>query len=212
MANSSYPDWVLKYKSKGVYITKKKDAYYLYRAHSQRIKGTAKVNRIFDGYIGRVTEKDGFIPVKDKITGDIVVFDFGLTAFCYSLCFDIYKGFKSSHRSYADTIFASAIFHALNLDISLFPNDALSLLLPKHSIKHLDNPDIINQIDRCTSMILYYLDHKVDSDDLLLIKKLFPTIHVVYVNDSYRISSYTDNIQALLDKYHVEVTQYVKNF
>lgn len=212
MADNRYPDWVLKYKSKGIYVSKKKDTYYLYRAHSQRIKGTDKVKRIFDGYIGRVTEEDGFIPVKDKISSDITVFEFGLTAFCYSLCFDIYKGFKSSHRTYADTIYAFAIFHALHYDISLFSTDALSLLLPKYSMKHLTKPEIANQIDRCTSMIRYYLDHKVSPDDFLLIKQLFPTIHVVYINDSYRISSYTSKVQDLLDKYHVEVARYVENF
>lgn len=212
MNNNSYPDWVLKHKTKGVYVLKKKDAYYLYRAHSQRIKGTNKVKRVFDGYIGRVTEEDGFIPVKDKITGDIKVFDFGLTVFCYSLCFDIYKGFKSSHRTFADTIFASAIFQALNFDISCFSMDALSLLLPKFSIKHLSKTDIITQIDRCTSMILYYLEHKVDADDLILIKKLFPSIHIVYVNDSYRVSSFDSQVQNLLDKYCVEVSHYVKSF
>lgn len=212
MADGPYPNWVLKYKSKGVYVTKKKDVYYLYRAHSQRIKGTGKVKRIFDGYIGRVTEKDGFIPVKDKITGDIVVFEFGLTAFCYSLCFDIYKGIKSSHRSYADSIFASAIFNALELDFSRFSTDALSLLLSDFSIKHLARTDIIEQIDRCTNMIKYYLSHKVDPDDLILIKCLFPAIHVVYVNDSYRISSFDAKVQKLLDTYHMEIAHYVKNF
>lgn len=212
MANGSYPDWVLKYKTKGVYVLKKKDSYYLYRAHSQRIKGTNKVKRVFDGYIGRVTESDGFIPVKDKITGDIKVYDFGLTAFCYALCFDIYKGFKSSHRSFADTVFSAAIFQALNLDISCLSMDALSLLLPKFSIKHLSKPDVIEQIDRCTTMISFYLEHKVDADDLLLIKKFFPSIHIVYVNNSYRVSSFDSQVQDLLDKYHVEVSHYVKSF
>lgn len=212
MANANYPDWVTKYKSKGVYVLKKRDAYYLYRAHSERVKGTSKVKRIFDGYIGKVTEVDGLIPVKDKISGDIIVFDFGLTVFCYSLCFDIYKGFKASHRSYADSIFAFAIFRSLSLDISTISNDALSLLLPRFSEKHLNKPDIIEQIERCTCMISYYLEHKVEPEDLILIKKLFPSIHVVYVNDSYRISSFHSSLHNLLDKYHVEVNQYVKSF
>lgn len=211
MPISPYPDWVLKHKPKGVYVLKKKDAYYLYRAHSERIKGTGKVRRVFDGYIGRVTQEDGFIPVKDKISGDILVFDFGLSVFCFSLCVDIYKSFKKSHRSFADSIFTSAIFNVLSLDIAYLHHDALSLLLTNFSFKHLDDPLLIEQIDRCTSMISYYLEHKVDPDDLVLIKKILPSIHLVYVNDSYRLSSFDSQVQSILDKYHVEVTRYVKS-
>lgn len=212
MADSPYPDWVLKYKTKGVYVLKKKDAYYLYRAHSQRIKGTTKVKRIFDGYIGKVTEDDGLIPVKDKISGDITVYDFGLTAFCYSFCFDIYKGFKKSHRSFADSIFAASILRALELSVSSFYTDGLSLLLSDFSMKHLDKQDVSYQIERCTSMILYYLEHKIEEEDLILIKQIFPAVHVVHVNDSYRVSSFSTQVQVLLDKYHVEVDRYVQSF
>ena len=37
---ADYPDWVMKYKEKGTYINKVGDKYYLYAAHSERVKGT----------------------------------------------------------------------------------------------------------------------------------------------------------------------------
>lgn len=212
MSKQIYPDWVLKYKPKGVYVTKKADAYYLYRAHSQRIKGTNKVKRIFDGYIGRVTEKDGFIPVKDKITGDIIVYDFGCSCFLYSLCFNIYKGFKKTSPSYADTIFASAIFQTLSVDITFLPNDALYFLLPGFSYKQLMKSEVIEQIQRCSSMIASYISDKVVPDDFSFIMKNFPSVHVIYVNHSYRLSAISDDVLAMLDKYNVEINNYVKNF
>ena len=62
---ADYPDWVMKYKKKGTYINKVGDKYYLYAAHSERVKGTDKVRRVSDGYLGRITEKDGLIPSHD---------------------------------------------------------------------------------------------------------------------------------------------------
>lgn len=43
---AEYPDWVMKYKKKGTYINKNGDMYYLYAAHSERIKGTNKVKKM----------------------------------------------------------------------------------------------------------------------------------------------------------------------
>ncbi len=74
MAN--YPDWVMKHKKKGTYINRSNDKYYLYAAHSERIKGTKKVKRISDGYLGRITEEDGLIPPKDNVSGNVEVFEY----------------------------------------------------------------------------------------------------------------------------------------
>lgn len=43
MPKSNYPDWVMKYKSKGVYVNKVGDKYYLYRAHCVYDKKTKKM-------------------------------------------------------------------------------------------------------------------------------------------------------------------------
>lgn len=44
MASANYPDWVMKYKSKGVYVNKVGNTYYLYRAHCVYDKTTKKIN------------------------------------------------------------------------------------------------------------------------------------------------------------------------
>ncbi len=69
---SDYPDWVLQHKKKGTYINKVGDKYYLYAAHSERVRETGKIRRVCDGYLGRITEKDGFIPAKDKLQGAVI--------------------------------------------------------------------------------------------------------------------------------------------
>jgi len=67
----------MKYKSKGVDVNKVGNNY-LYRAHCVYDKKTKKNVRVSDGYIGRVTKKDGFTPAKDKVSGLVLVFEFGI--------------------------------------------------------------------------------------------------------------------------------------
>jgi hypothetical protein len=77
---ADYPDWVMKFKEKGTYINYTNGRYYLYAAHSERVLGTDKVKRVCDGYLGRITEKDGLIPSRDKVTGNVEIFDFIMIA------------------------------------------------------------------------------------------------------------------------------------
>ncbi len=105
----AYPDWVLKHKSKGTYINCVGGKYYLYAAHSERIPGTKKVKRISDGYLGRITEQDGLIPSKDKVSSDILIYEYGLSCMILQLCENIYKGFKKTSPKNADHIMVSCI-------------------------------------------------------------------------------------------------------
>jgi len=57
-----YPDWLMKYKTKGIYVKKTKSGYSLYRGHSERIPGKNYPVFKCDEYLGIVTEKDGLIP------------------------------------------------------------------------------------------------------------------------------------------------------
>ena len=41
-----YPEWVMTHKKKGTYINRVGDKYYLYAAHSERIKGTGCIFRL----------------------------------------------------------------------------------------------------------------------------------------------------------------------
>ena len=109
---ADYPDWVLKHKKKGTYVNCVKGKYYLYAAHSERIPGTDKVRRVSDGYIGRITEKDGLIPSRDKVEGDVVVYEYGLCAALLHLCEDITRGFRREFRASADRVIVSGLLLA----------------------------------------------------------------------------------------------------
>lgn len=63
---ANYPEWVTRHLKTGQYVNKKGDSYYIYSAHSERREGISHPVRVSDGYLGRITEKDGFIPAKKK--------------------------------------------------------------------------------------------------------------------------------------------------
>jgi hypothetical protein len=127
-----YPDWVIKYKKKGTYVNVVKGKYYLYAAHSERIKGTDKVRRVSDGYLGRITEKDGFIPTKRKLQSEVHAHEYGLSWAVVSSCGKIRSGLRREFRRNADAVFVAGallFMHGVALP-ALFEASGLPLLLP----------------------------------------------------------------------------------
>ena len=109
---ADYPDWVLAHKKKGTYINCVKGKYYLYAAHSERVPGTKKVRRVSDGYIGRITQEEGLIPVRDKVEGGVAVHEYGLCMALASLCGDILKGLRREFRNATEKVFVAGLLTA----------------------------------------------------------------------------------------------------
>jgi len=128
----NYPDWVLKHKTKGTYINFQNGKYYLYAAHSERIPGTNKVRRVSDGYLGRITEEDGFIPVKKKLPDSVFVFEYGLSETILSLCVKVRTGLIREFRANADFVMAGGILLFMHSDIrqEFYEASRLSVRLP----------------------------------------------------------------------------------
>jgi len=103
---AGYPDWVLRHKKKGTYINYQNGKYYLYAAHSERVPGTNKVRRVSDGYLGRITEEDGLIPAKRKLSELVHVFEYGLSETILSLCDNIREGLGREYRGATDFVMA----------------------------------------------------------------------------------------------------------
>jgi len=200
-----YPDWVMKHKKKGTYINKVGDRYYLYAAHSERIKGTQKVRRVSDGYIGRITEKDGLIPAKDKIKGTPYAFEIGLSFTIISICENIHNGLKKSYRKHADMIYACAIL--------LYIYETYSEELLKHSYLHLHFTDVVipetltqtqkTGIERGQRMIKEQL-LLTFKEDLPQITTFFPEIRLLMINSKYYLSPLSSTATALSNKYEIE--------
>lgn len=75
----AYPDWLMRYKEKGVYFQKKdEDTYRVIRAHSERVPGKKHPKLVIDEYIGTATREGGLVPYMPKVKGDVAVRRFGM--------------------------------------------------------------------------------------------------------------------------------------
>ncbi|MGC9192350.1 MAG: hypothetical protein ACP5FQ_00360, partial [Thermoplasmata archaeon] len=62
-----YPDWVLKFKTKGSQIRVKNNNYYLYKVHSVWNKEKKRAQLITDKYIGKITPEGIIGPKYEKV-------------------------------------------------------------------------------------------------------------------------------------------------
>ena len=202
---ADYPDWVMKHKKKGTYINHVKDKYYLYAAHSERVPGTNKVKRVSDGYIGRITEKDGLIPAQEKIGDEVVVFEYGLCATLFHLCGDIRLGLKKNFRDAADRILVAGI-----LSIAYGDNSQESYQWSFLSVKF---PDIDLQkgftekqtvaLERCKLMVTDVMD-RTFGDDVDVARIRLSRIFMVKAKRKFYTSAVNDDVHEWLAKYNID--------
>ena len=80
------PDWVLRYKTKGIYAKRVKAGYALYRGHSERVEGKAYPVFRCDEYLGIVTEREGLVPPRPPVRAGIQVLRYGFSRVAESSC------------------------------------------------------------------------------------------------------------------------------
>ncbi|NCC64607.1 MAG: hypothetical protein EOM15_08125 [Spirochaetia bacterium] len=80
------PDWVLKYKTKGIYVKKTKTGYALYRGHSERVPGKSYPVFRCDEYLGVATEKEGLVPSKPPVKAGVRVLRYGFCRVVEASC------------------------------------------------------------------------------------------------------------------------------
>lgn len=201
---ADYPDWVLVHKKKGMFINKVGDRYYLYSAHSERIKGTNKVKRVCDSYLGRITVKDGLIPPKEKVKDTILTYEFGFSFTLISSTLKIHIGLRKIFVKYGDFIYAASILSYIYGCYSweLFKLSYLCFHFPE-----LDFPDQVTDaqtagIERGTRMITETMK-KHFGDDLSLLKAYFSSVTLVRVNGKLYCSSLSGTVKELSAKYHL---------
>jgi len=202
MAN--YPDWVLAHKKKGSYVNKVDDKYYLYTAHAERIKGTTKVKRVCDSYLGRITEKEGLIPPKEKVKDMVVTYEFGYSFVVISSTQKIHTGLRKTFVKYGDFIYVSSILTYIYgcCNKELFELSYLCFHFPE-----LDFLDIVTDaqtagIERGTRMIADTMK-KHFGDDLSLLKAYFSSVNLIRINGKLYCSSISGTVKVLSAKYHL---------
>lgn len=202
---ADYPEWVMKHKKKGTYINHVNGKYYLYAAHSERVPGTKKVRRVSDGYLGRITEKDGFIPAKEKVLGEVIVYEYGLSTTILSICKNIYSGFKRNFKSNADFVMAAAILSVIygNYNQDLFEQSFLSVTFPNLDLNKTPTEKQLTAINRGVLMINDTLSQKF-GNDIQTVLSSFRHMYKVKINERFYLSKESITIKNLKQTYNIE--------
>lgn len=202
---AAYPDWVMKYKKKGTYVNKVGDKYYLYAAHSERIKGTNKIRRVSDGYLGRITQHDGLIPPKHKITGSITTYEFGISFATICCSSDILSGLRRSFKMQGDIIYSCSILLFIYGMYSRELFESSYLCIHFASAKY---PDVFTSaqllgIDRGHRMILDSVSRCWGSD-FALAKAFFSDIRLIKIGQKLYLPEISPATKALSEKYSID--------
>jgi hypothetical protein len=201
-----YPDWVMEHKKKGTYINKVGDKYYLYAAHSERIKDTDKVRRVFDSYLGRITEKDGLIPPKGKISGDILSYEYGMSYVALECTKNIHAGLRRSFARNGDLIYACSIlsyiygFHSREL----FLHTYLCIHFRDLAYPESFTPAQLTGIGRGERMLHETLG-KLFGDETPSVRASFSLLRLVNVNGQYHISKIPGSVISYCEEYSISM-------
>jgi len=129
----AYPPWVMEHKKKGLYVNKVSEgAYRIYRGHSERIKGTGKVRRVVDEYIGTITEAGGLMRTRPKIKGEVRALRFGGYAVLWWFCRTQIEGILRRTGEDGRAVVAGAVLRVLYGDATplLYESDWVGIVHP----------------------------------------------------------------------------------
>lgn len=202
---ADYPDWVTKHKTKGTYINKVGDKYYLYAAHSERVKGTGKVKRVCDGYIGRITEDEGLIPARNSLKSPPESFEIGLSFAIIYMTSDIASGLRKSYRKNGELIYCCSILSFIygTYSAGLYEGSYIGIRFPGMLIPTTPAPAIATGIERGLRMLEDTLSKRL-SDDYKQFLALFPDIRLIKADGSYYLAGLKEEALGISERYGIK--------
>lgn len=202
---ADYPDWVLAHKSKGTYVNKVGDKYYLYAAHSERVPGTKKVKRVCDGYLGRITQEQGLIPPKDKVSTPVRSYEYGLSSLTLLVCSNIHKGLRRSFVVNGDFIMVASLLVFLYGVYSeeLFKHSWLSLHFPGLLFPSSLTPQQENGILRGSRMISDTMA-KTFGGNLAFVRASFAQVSLISANNRLYCSEPPVSVNSFIEQYSLD--------
>ena len=202
---ADYPEWVMQYKTKGTYINKAGDKYYLYAAHSVREKGTGKVHRVSDGYIGRITKEDGLIRSKSRLKSVPVSMEVGLSYPILLLTGNIRTGITKRFPKHGDYVFSRGVLLYI-YDIysdELYNQSYLSVFFSGSESPTQVTDAHRTDIERYRRMVADVMNKKF-CEDVGQVIKLFQHIRLIRIDDIFYLSGITSEIASLSEKYNIK--------
>jgi len=202
---AEYPEWVMKYLTKGVYVNKVGDKYYLYKAHTEKVPGAAQPRRINDGYLGRVTEKEGFVPARKK-EYTATTLDYAIPFAVDSCCQTIHTGLRRSYKTNGSVAYVCSVLSFLYgvFTPELYEGSWLSLQYPGLKIPRTPTDTLLKAIDRGTRMIQDSV-LKVYGDDWQLIRASFAPVVLIRIDGRLFLPSLSTQCTAFAIKYHLKL-------
>jgi hypothetical protein len=197
------PQWVLKYKKKGIYVTVKKGKYYLYRGHSERKPGKKYPQLICDEYLGHVTEEDGLIPSSPSVKPGMKVLEFGMSFFVYQLTYSATNVVKF-YRQREDLVYVRAILSLTGQQMGQLSYEQSWLSL---RFKHLNMNTPLTSNEKLTlKRITMQMEQSLKiyvGDDLPHILTLSRYLYAIWVNNSWHLSELPPQLHDYCSRYHL---------
>lgn len=208
---ASYPEWVTKHLEKGIYVNRVGDKYYLYRAHSERKEGYRNPVRIFDGYVGTVTEKEGLVPAKTPqgISSDeISTLDYAVPVSVCACTEKILMGLKRTYRRSGTLIYVCSVLFFLYgvYSDTLYESSWLSLRFPGVSFPDQMSASTLSGIERGGRMIADKVDSFYGEDWKTVRAVLAPVVLIRYKGELH-YPSLSDAASEAVRKYDLPVCQ-----
>ena len=207
---ATYPDWVMKHKKKGYYINfVKPDKYYVYKAHSERDKETGKINRVCDGYVGRITEKDGLIlskknrPPEDHSTHSL---EYGFSYVIRKSTEGIQRGLKQTYQKDGDLVYVLSILNYMYgfYDQEVFVSSYLSVLFSKVRYPSSLSSSLSAGIERGTRMISDRMNHAFP-DNTAVLKAYASCVSAIYKDKTYSLPVIPAHTEEFLKRYGIRL-------
>lgn len=199
---SSLPQWVLKYKTKGVYARKTKNGYALYRGHSERVKGKKYPVFRCDEYLGIVTEEKGLVPSSPPVKPGIRVLRYGLARVVESCCARLRKNPQRQGFD-AELLFVRAVLALEGReDPQGYATSYLSIMFPSVDLERELSEREQTQLSIMKKQIISKLDERytADKDELMALSR---DLYAVFANERWHISLRQERLESLAAKHAV---------
>ncbi len=199
---STLPDWVLKYKKKGIYARKTKHGYALYKGHSERVPGKSYPVFRCDEYLGIVTEEHGLMPSRPPVKPGIRVFRYGFSRVLEASCTLLRKHPQRLGLD-AEMLFVRAVLGIEGREsLQGFESSYLSVMFPSVDM----DKSLSEQQENALSVMRIQMTSRLrdrfggDHDELL---GLSSDLYVVYVNSTWHLSEIPERLKYLAAKHAV---------
>jgi hypothetical protein len=196
------PDWVLKYKTKGIYTKKTKHGYALYRGHSERVPGKSYPVFRCDEYLGIVTEQEGLVPSRPPVKPAIRVLRYGFCQIVETSCRVLTRHPKRLGLD-ADVLFVKAALGMEGKENQIgYEGSWFSILFPK-----MDLDRVLTEAEgRYLPIMRRQVGSKLrdrlgpDFDEMLALSS---NLYAVHVNGGWHLSDISGRLKHLGTKHSI---------